>query len=310
MKALVTGATGYIGSKLCDRLLEEGWQVSAIVRKSGRRLAARWNGKVEPLHYDGTTESLMDGLAATTPQAVFHLASLVLAEHRPAHVTDLVVSNVLFGTQIAEACARSGVRNFVNTGTSWQHYRSEAYDPVCLYGATKQAFEDILDFYADAFGMKIATLKLFDTYGPDDPRPKLVNLLLKAARSGEDLGMSPGDQRLDLVHVDDVTNAFWQAARHLLDERTTAGHHRYAVSSGDSITLRQLAALVERIIGKKVNVTFGARPYRDREVMEPWQGGTPPPGWKPAHSLEKGLARLVTDVPSRKGMLHAYETRC
>ncbi len=292
MKALVTGATGYIGSKLCDRLLAEGWQVNAIVRDSGRSPPERWEGKIQPIRYDGTTQSLMDGVAAIAPDVVFHLASLFIAEHRTEQVADLIASNILFGSQLAEACARAGIQHFISTGTSWQHYRAETYDPVCLYAATKQAFEDILDFYADAFRMKIVTLKLFDTYGPDDPRPKVVNLLLRAARTGEPLAMSPGEQRLDLVHVDDVTRAFSLCARHLIDDRTE-GHAQYAVSSGASITLRQLAGLIEQVSGKQLNVTFGARPYRQREVMEPWRGGSPVPGWEPKIDLKSGLASII-----------------
>lgn len=297
MKAIVTGATGYIGSRLCDRLLAEGWQLSATVRDGGRPLPERWKGNVQPLRCDGTTESLMNSVAATAPDIVFHLASLFVAEHRTEQVSELITSNVLFGTQLAEACARAGVKNFINTGTSWQHFRSNGYDPVCLYAATKQAFEDILDFYADAFRMKIATLKLFDTYGPDDPRPKVVNLLLRAAETGEPLGMSPGEQRLDLVHVDDVTRAFSHCARRLLDNQVAVGHHRYAVSSGECISLRQLAALIEQMSGKNLNIAFGARPYREREVMEPWKG-CQLPGWQPALTQEEGMIKLI---PTRKG---------
>lgn len=300
MKALVTGATGYIGAKLCQRLLAEGWQVDVLVRDSGRPLAETLAGKVVPRSYDGSTQSVLDGVTEAKPDVVFHLASLFIAEHRSEQVTDLINSNVLFATQLVEACARSGVKRFINTGTSWQHYRSNAYDPVCLYAATKQAFEDILDFYADAFGMRIITLKLFDTYGPDDPRPKLVNLLVKAMGTGEALGMSPGEQLLDLVHIDDVTRAFAGCAQHLLDGRSSEPHERYAVSSGKPISVRELVALLEQVSGKTLNVTFGARPYRTREVMSPWQGGQQPPEWRAELDTRSGLVSVLRTQESHE----------
>ena len=295
-KALITGATGYIGSKLCQLLLADGWQVDVLVRETGRPLAQTLVGKVAPHFYDGSTQSVMDAVAAANPDVVFHLASLCIVEHRSEQVTDLINSNLLFGTQLAEACVRTDVKRFVNTGTSWQHYRSDFYDPVCLYAATKQAFEDILDFYADAFSMRVITLKLFDTYGPDDPRPKLVNLLVNAIESGEALGMSPGEQMLDLVHIDDVTRAFAVCAQHLMDGVLPQPHVRYAVSSGKPLSVRQLVALLEQISGKPLNVTFGARPYREREVMLPWQGGQQVPGWQTATAIRPDLAAMLRSL--------------
>ncbi|MDO9482350.1 MAG: NAD(P)-dependent oxidoreductase [Hydrogenophaga sp.] len=292
-KALITGATGYVGSKLSQRLLANGWQVDVLVRTAGRPLPESLAHLVGQHTYDGSAQSALDAVAAAKPDVVFHLASMVIAEHKSDQITDLINSNLLFGTHLAEACVRNGVLRFINTGTYWQHYRSEGYDPVCLYAATKQAFEDILDFYADAFGLRVITLKLFDTYGPDDPRPKLVNLLVKAMHSGEALGMSPGDQVLDLVHIDDVTNAFVVGAQQLLNGTSYTPHTRYAVSSGAPLSVRQLVALLTQVSGKTIQVTFGARPYRRREVMFPWQGGQLLPDWQIQTSLHDGIKLLA-----------------
>ena len=199
--AVVTGATGYIGSKLCHRLIDDGWTVHVLCRNVGRNLTSILASKVTLHVYDGSTESVLNCIRSCRPDIVFHLASLCISEHRSEQVTDLISSNVLYGTQLIEACVRYDVKYFVNTGTSWQHYKSESYDPVCLYAATKQAFEDILDFYTDAYAIKALTLKLFDTYGPHDQRQKLVNLIINSAKSGELLEMSPGEQHLDLVHL-------------------------------------------------------------------------------------------------------------
>ena len=298
-RALITGATGYVGSKLCQRLLANGWQVDVLVRTTGRSVPESLACQVGQHTYDGSAQSALDTVAAAKPDVVFHLASLFIAEHQSHQITDLINSNLLFGTHLAEACVRNGVQRFINTGTSWQHYRSEVYDPVCLYAATKQAFEDILDFYADAFGLRVITLKLLDTYGPDDPRPKLVNLLVKALHSGEALGMSPGNQVLDLVHIDDVTNAFVVGAQLLLDGTSYTPHMRYAVSSGAPLSVRQLVGLLEQVSGKTIQVTFGARPYRSREVMLPWQGGQLLPGWQTKSDNSAGLASLLCSPEQR-----------
>ena len=86
----------------------------------------------------------------------------------------------------------------------WQHFGTPDYRPVNLYAATKQAFEDVLAYYADAQGIAAVTLELYDTYGPGDPRRKLIRILFEAARSGEPIQLSPGEQVIELLHVDDA----------------------------------------------------------------------------------------------------------
>ena len=299
-RALVTGCTGYVGTHLCNRLLENGWIVEGIVRTHGRPLSTDLSEMMSVHTYDGSIESLVKAVDKSQPDVVFHLASLVLAEHRTEQVTDIINSNVLFGVQLIEACAKSGIKNFVNTGTSWQHYRSNDYDPVCLYSATKQAFEDILDFYTDAFGVSVITLKLFDTYGPDDERPKLVNLLINAVITGTPIGLSPGYQKLDLCHIDDVTEAFKCCADILFDESNSRGHKKYVVSSGELISVRQLVDLLQEISGDCLDVTYGARSYREREVLLPWQNGDMLPNWNPTIELKSGLESLLTKAQTDK----------
>jgi nucleoside-diphosphate-sugar epimerase len=293
-RAVVTGATGFVGSRLCRALVGAGWELH-VVAQQGTSLDALGDAAraVASTHvHDGTTESLVAWFGGVRPDVTFHLASLFVAEHAVAQVTPLVESNVLFGAQLAEAMARCGSSRLVNTGTSWQHFGDSAYDPVCLYAATKQAFEDLLEYYVSARAFHVVTLKLFDTYGPGDPRPKLFKLLRDTAASRATLSMSGGEQLIDLVHVDDVVQAFRLAATRLLDGGAP-GHERYAVSSGRPIPLRELVDLYARVAGTPLAIEWGKRPYRTREVMTPWTRGVPLPGWAPAIGLEAGLRLLA-----------------
>lgn len=241
------------------------------------------------LVHDLNVLSLSAKLSELRPTVVFHLSSLFLSSHQAEDIKPLIEANLLFGTQLVDAMGRVGIRRMVNTGTSWQHYESRDYSPVNLYAATKQAFEEILQYYVEAHGMQIITLKLFDTYGPDDHRQKLFSLLKRAAE-GEPLDMSPGAQCIDLVHVGDVAEAFRIAAERLLDGQVS-GHERYAVSSGNPMSLRDVVGLVESALKRKLPIEWGGRPYRSREVMQPWVGSALP-GWKPAVDLAAGLAEI------------------
>jgi nucleoside-diphosphate-sugar epimerase len=140
--------------------------------------------------------------------------------------------------------------------------------------------------------LKIITLKLFDTYGPDDPRPKIFALLRKMINQKESVAMSPGDQLLDLTYIADVVDAYLVAATRLL-EGWVSGHEQYAVSSGRTVSLRELVAIFQRETNSILPVQWGARPYRQREVMVPWDRGEPPPGWRPRVPLAEGIKKLM-----------------
>lgn len=291
--ALITGGTGFIGSHLVAHLLDEKWKVHVIVRPTSdlRALPPQVTG----VHtYDGSIQSLLEAVRIVQPNVVFHLAALSIAQHTPHQVTPLIESNILFGVHLAEAITQQAPScRFINAGSYWQHYQGKTYSPTNLYAATKQAFEDILIYYVEVCSLRALTLVLFDTYGPGDARPRLLNLLRKALRTGEPLALSPGEQELDLVHVDDVVRAFVQAARWLQTEAAT-GYVRFFVSSGRLIRLRDLVALCEQIAGRSIPVIWGGRPYRVREVMRPLQGGPPLPGWQPQIPLESGISQVFS----------------
>ncbi len=294
-RVLVTGATGFVGHHLVARLLRDGHEVHVVVRPTSQ--LSRLGPVRDQLHvhvHDGTTQGLHAVMEGARPQVVFHLASRFLAIHQSDDVQGLVEDNLLFPTQLVEAAARSGVLRLVNAGTSWQHFESRAYDPVCLYAATKEAFEKLLAHYVNAFALRVVTLKLFDTYGPGDPRPKLFALLSRAAQSGEELEMSPGAQVIDLCHVDDVVEAFVVAGQRVR-AGTQPAMETFAVS-GERHSLRELVEIFNQVSSRPVRVVWGGRPYREREVMQPWSTGTPLPGWQPKVDLRRGMTRLLADA--------------
>lgn len=289
--ALVTGATGFVGCKLVDRLVQEGWQTHIVCRTDSHIPDTAEFIKVIKHIYDGSTNSLIQCVENAKPDIVFHLASLFLSQHESKDIEALIQSNVLFATQLLEAMRVNNISRFINTGTSWQHYNNEDYNPVCLYAATKQAFEALLEYYVQACDLKAITLKLFDTYGPNDPRPKLFHLLNKAATTGQALDMSAGEQLIDLVHIDDVIEAYLIAAQRLLEDKVKQ-HESYAVSSGQPLPLKELVELYAKVTEQTVNVNWGARAYRYREVMKTWDKGQLLEGWKLTKDLYTGLDDL------------------
>lgn len=267
-KALITGVTGFIGGAVARCLLESGWSVALIIRnESDASQIADILHKSKVYLYDGSGESLITAMHDSKPEVVFHLASLVLVEHQTTEIPSLIASNVLFGSQLLDAMVQVGVKHIVSAGTIWQFFGKDDAQAVNFYAATKQAFEKIVDFYHDAFGVSAISLILADTYGVEDNRPKLINYLIKALGASEVLNMSPGDQVIDVSHVRDVAKSFRLAATKLV-ENPEPVRMTLAVS-GTRLSVKQLVAAVERVSQQTINVQFGGRPYRFREVMCP-----------------------------------------
>lgn len=290
---LVTGGTGYLGASLVNRLLLEGFNVGVLIRKgSSLQLLDKYLPEIKLLEFDGDYASLDEWFSLYKPVAVFHLASLFLVRHEPSQIAALIQSNIQLGVQLAEACIKHGCDNFINTGTSWQGYTSPEYQPVNVYAATKEAFEKILDYYSQSLGLRVVTLRLFDTYGPKDPRPKIIQLLISSAKSGAELKLSPGEQRLNLVQIKDVVQCFISAYK-WIDIQSPSTNSVFGVYNDVDYSLKEIASLIENITQRKLNVSFGFFPYREREVMKPAEGYSQLPGWHPIITLQEGLEELL-----------------
>lgn len=297
MKYLLTGATGYIGHSLCKKLINEGHDVACVIRKTSKIDKLLLLGVKEFIVHEGI-ETTASFLETFSPDVVFHLSSLFIARHKPEDIADLIQSNVTFPTTILEAMQLAGSKNFVNIGTLWQNFEDERYNPTCLYAATKQAFCDILRFYSENYGITNTTLKLSDTYGPNDNRAKILNLLVEISQTGEVLKMSAGEQLLDYVYIDDVTSAICKAG-----DLLTSGHkleREYAVSTKQLKSLKEIAKIVETVSQKELNIEWGALAYREREIMSPWCGGKWIPGWEPKTEITDGIKRILKT--SNKGI--------
>lgn len=288
MKILVTGATGFIGTNLTRELRKE----------HELYILGQFEGDPEKLGLPGYIMKddickLADYIRENQIDGIIHLASLYLTVHTPEQVKDLVASNVFFGTAVLEAASIAGcVKWFLNTGSIWQNYNTKGmeYNPVNLYAATKQAFIDMAKYYTDVFGIKFCTLKLCDTYGPDDTRKKIFKLFKDYSENGEVLKMSPGEQLIDLLYITDIVAGFMQLVN-LLSSGTEL-KDEYVLSSGRHIPLKELANLFVKVSGRKLKIEWGGLPYRKREVMIPWKGEVVP-GWKALVNVENGIMKFL-----------------
>lgn len=294
-RLLVTGATGFAGRNLVGRLVSLGAQVGALTR-CGSRAEALLGAHPGVVALPAQGDAMRAAVAAFRPEGLFHLAA-----HRGAadawSARDAAAFNVLWAIEIVEAAMAAGCRLLVDVGTQSQHRTGcPDYAPTDFYAASKQAFQDFLVAYRECAGLRAVTLKLSDTYGPGDDRGRLLQRLLGAQASGAAIDLTPGEQRIDLVHVEDVVAALIRAF-HALESGAALGAS-HAVRTGRPLSLRALVGLVEALGGRRIDARWGAIPYRPGTIMSPWAQPTLP-GWRAQIALEDGLRQLI-DATARE----------
>jgi len=285
MNILITGGTGFIGENLIRELIDNH-EVFLLVRPN-----SDWSklGLKHIFEFNDNIEQLTDYLIKFNIDGIIHLASLYLAQHEAKDIKELVLSNIYLGTALLEATKTAKTKWFINTGTFWQNFlpNSNEYCPVNLYAGTKQAFIDLAKFYTEISDIKFVTLKLCDTFGPKDSRPKILNLFKRISETQEILGMSLGDQQLDILYIDDVVAGFICLVNNL--EEDVLLDSEYVLCAKKRFTLKELAEVYSQVSGKKLNIDWGGRTYRNREVMQVWNKGKVLPNWKPIYDIEAGI---------------------
>jgi nucleoside-diphosphate-sugar epimerase len=288
-KVIVSGGNGFIGSSLILSLLAKGIEVHAIVNENHQRLDAILPGECIHVLRDGIG-SVVEIVTRVVPDAIFHLAAVYTEPVSARSVLRMIDGNLTLGSCLVFAATQCSPQPvFINTGTYWQFDPNSTYSPNTLYAATKHAFQDILLFYRERRGVCSVSLILYDTFGENDTRPKLWHRITNAI-PGETVRLSPGDQTIHLIHIDDTVSAFFRAAE-LLQEHS-AMEPIYSLSSPTPVKLR---VLVEELNAKgnlALDLQWGAVPYWEGQVLEPWVGKVLP-GWTPQIEVLPALLRMA-----------------
>jgi len=293
MKVLLTGGTGFLGSYIYKELLDRGHEPVILARSpgAGQYLTALGlaDARREALAPDYSNLGAI--VESHAPDVVIHVAAHSRGGESDEDLRQYIDSNVVMGSLLLNAMRERAVSAFVNCGTSWQYGNDGNYEPFNFYAATKQAFEDIIRHYC-MDGMRSITLRVYDTFGPFDNRNRILDLLIDAALSRNPLKMSPGEQKIHFVDVRDVASAFVLAA-----ERAAAlprcAQEVYGVISEAPVPLKSAAEVVGDVLGLAPPIEFGGRPYREREVMDPYSGCDTVPGWVPQRSLRDTLREVI-----------------
>jgi nucleoside-diphosphate-sugar epimerase len=313
LSVLITGATGFIGSRVARRLLADGEEVHALLRREAyaERLEGldglrRWTGD---LHDVAALENCLKG---SRPQRIFHCAGVSTARHSSGWepVREAQRVNVDGLVNLLEAASASGapVRNLVRLG-SLEEYGSgpapfvetQREAPRSGYSASLVAGTHLLQALQATLPFAAVTLRAALIYGPGQSIDFMIPASIEALLAGRVFALTEGRQQRDLLHVDDLVSAMIAAS-----ERDGLAGQVINVSTGTACQIRTVARAIGRMTGRMHLLNFGALPGRSNEIID--MRGDPSKaerllGWRPTVPLARGLARTIEwhCSPSSKG---------
>ena len=282
MRVLVTGASGFIGRKLVERLVLEKNEVAIYSRK----IACDFP---EPAKiFAGEINALTESIQSFAPNYVFHLAGLSIYPKNADDRESLWEANVLFGAKLVEILKNNKNVVFVNFNTSLAYQGIGIY-PHSYYAMTKACFSQSLSYYTEKNYFTVFNLIFYNVYGVNDTTKRAINYIIDSLDANKPVLMSPGEQILDFIHVDDVI----QLCVELLKQTPSIPKEDIHVGTGRGITLKETAHLISALSGKQTNIEFGGLPYRDDEKMvniAPIENNR---FWKSTISIEQGFLSLI-----------------
>src|SRR4051794_24689319 len=305
--ALVTGAGGFIGSHLVERLVADGWQVKAFVRYSSHdqygALVHAAAGVLDAV--DLVPGDLRDGdvvrRAVDGCDAVLHLGAVIAIPYSYAAPRDVVETNVLGTLNVLEAARACGTPRVVHTSTSEvygtaRQARIDESHPLqgqSPYSASKIGADKLAEAYHLSFGVPVVTLRPFNTFGPRQSPRAVIPTILGQALGGGPVRLGSLTPTRDFTYVTDTVAAFALAA-------TAAGVEGEVVhlGTGVEVSIGDVVRVAGEVLGRELEVVtedVRRRPAGsevERLLSEPARAEQLL-GWRPEVAFEEGMRRTA-----------------
>lgn len=284
---LITGATGYLGSRLVHGALAQGHAVRFLARAESDtyRLAEVMSQLLRfDLKGSNDTCTLAKALCGMGGEDIIVHCATAYGRKGESEAA-IFAANRDFPAHLLKAASRAGVSRFINTDTVLP-------EETGAYAASKSDFRKIALTEARAGYVKVTNLALEHFYGPGDDDTKFPIWVTRTClTAGAKLNLTDGNQLRDFLFIDDVVAAYLAVLGGQQAEQWAAWH----VGSGRPVSIRVFVETIHRACGAKATLNFGAVPSRIEPPASPPQQSLSHSGiiWTPEWSIEQGIAALV-----------------
>jgi nucleoside-diphosphate-sugar epimerase len=299
MRCLVTGASGFLGSHLVRKLVNEGHEVLAVVRKS----SDLWRLKdVLPrlrLVYSMLSElsHITTDIQAFRPDTAFHLAWSGGNSRKYQDDISQVFDNIPGSLDLVRAVHEAGCSRYVFLGSAVEYgpcripvRETDTLEPKTLYGLSKLTTSRLSEALCAQLGIRYCGVRLFWAYGPMDDSLRMVPSVITRLLAGKRPSLTPGEQIWDFIYVEDVV----QALVALAENDSASGI--FNLGSGAPVTIRDMVIEIRNSIDPALDLGFGDFPYPPNQVMHLEADISrirTATGWTPTTSRSEGIRKTV-----------------
>lgn len=285
-RAFVTGASGFIGGRLCQRLVADGEEVHAISRRPQAHVGVRWwQGDL------GDADDVAATLGRVRPDVIYHLAGFVSGSREIEAVLPSLRDNLVSAVNVLVAAARIGCSVVLAGSQEEPEPGLEDPVPASPYAAAKLAVGSFARMLHALHELHVVNLRIFMVYGPGQhDRTKLVPYVITSLLRAERPRLSSGTRPVDWIYVDDVVDAFVTAS-----SRNDLAGTTLDIGTGELVTIRALVERIVETVDTGVEPDFGALPERPLEIVRAADviRTTNLLGWQPRTTLSEGLRSTV-----------------
>ena len=306
-KVLVTGASGFIGSHIAQRMVRENSQVSVIVRETSDiwRLENIKND-IAIYRTDVRNYREVDNcIKKIKPAYIFHMSAYGVDSRQKDNFV-ATETNILGIVNIMNSLKQTGCEKFLNIGSCMEYgdkkeiVREDAVlEPFNIYGSTKAAATIMAHQLAAENGIDIVTLRAFGIFGENEGRHKFFPHIILSLLNGSDVSLTGCEQYRDYCYIDDIIDGFLLAA---IDKKNK--NEIFNIGSGEIYPLKYYVNMVYALMNVTSKPNYGAIPYRPDEVWKPHPDISKIKTilkWQPKISLKEGLLRTIAWYENNKG---------
>lgn len=307
-EVLVTGAGGFIGSHLTERLLQEGARVRALVYSDREgstgylRAASEDHGDRLQLCFGNIRDAAFVSAVTRGMDTVFHLAAITSVVYSYSNPDDTITTNVMGTLNICNASRHEGVRRLVHTSSAGvygsaitdsvidEEHPVRAHNP---YTASKLAADNIVESFHLSYDLPASTVRIFNVYGPRVSRFLIIPTIINQLHHGNALKLGDLTPTRNFTFVDDIVEAFLRMA-----STDTVVGEVVNFGSAEALTIGQLAQRIALIMEKETNIVSDPdrlRPEKSeiQRVVADISKAREALGWEPRVTLDEGLLRTI-----------------
>lgn len=264
---LITGSTGVLAKKF----ISEYGHLYNIIEAKRNPISSS----------DLTLSSWVMDAPKTHVDLVIHFAGKYLVDDSLASINSVFDAVVGTAASVADFCARNKTP-LIALGSYFEKAPEELY-PWSYYASAKKAAFELLELSAKDNGYSFTYIYCYDTYGEDTSRRKIIDVLLDPTI--KTLELSEGMQRMNLTHTTDFASAVQNAIKSVLSGNNIIVKFQLR-NSLDEFTLKEIVEIINEIRRNKIEVKFGVKSYRKKEVFSVWDCAPNVPEWSPEISFK------------------------